>query len=73
MVVGMLHLQCGSSGVCGAIYAVDARDYINEITLAAARSNGTYAHPVRYCPFCEARAKQGGYESDRARDERMRE
>ena len=69
-VVGMIHINCNYIGRCGKIYAVDAENYLTELTELAIAGNGTYTYPKRYCPHCERAAKYHGYESDRARDER---
>ena len=70
-VVGMIHIQCSATGMCGKIYAVDAADYLSELTDLAVDGKGSFRYPTRYCPHCERAAKRHGFESDRARDERM--
>jgi hypothetical protein len=75
-VVGSIHIRCGNIGQCGGhVFAVDAGKYISELLEAQRESirtqAGIWSHPRRYCPRCEARAESLGYESDRARDERI--
>ena len=51
--VGMIHLQCGFVGKCGgAVYAVDARQYLIQLTNAAIEGNGTFSYPQMPCPAC---------------------
>ena len=71
MIVGSIHIQCNLVR-CGHIFVVDAQEYLRDYAAAVADSDGSYTFPNRYCPKCEAKAKEHGYHSDREIDETIR-
>lgn len=78
MIVGMIHIQCGSTGKCGGhVFAVPADAFVAESCElrehAILNKLMSWSGPKRYCPACEDIDINRGGVTDRERDIRLDE
>jgi len=78
MIVGMIHIQCGSTGKCGGhVFAVPADAFVAESCElrehAILNKLMSWSGPKRYCPACEDIDFYRGKETAREMDLRMEE